>query len=389
MNILLFIEYAEQYEEKRDKIIKLLNLAKSSNSKLFIITQQQHGFIYVNDKEIIHIFYNTEKYFLDYISKIIFFKNTNKKLYIKFKRFIVHYISYIFISKKYKINYLFYLHIRINLQKSFSFEILNKFYQNEYFFGYLDRSIINYLDDPDIHLINLKHPNFIDFEKYIFRILDNGLFIKNLEFTTEYFATKVRYYFENKFNVQNLNLIPISRKDLTKINLNTLEFSSLSQYLGKSQKSIQNYNYIRNNKFNSFKKNNIDINYIYKNLELEGLFNVNETILNLSEQPNYINETFPYIKMDYMNFKNFINNKDELDNDKIFIDIFFYNHDKLKEIIIKLKEYEKKIIIRKNLFLKDKNTYNENKSKIESLLNSFFKKIKIIKNIRSDIYIIE
>lgn len=386
---LVFLQYSEEYNNFSKEIYNNFKQINSEDKYLYIVTEENKKTNYLKEKNIKHIFYNTEKFYQEGLEKNLFLKKKNRFTYNKYQRFLILYLSYIFINKNYKnIEYLLYLHNSIKIKSEINISLFKDDLANDFLFAYFDRSVINYLDDPTFQLINYKNKKFDIFENYLLKKINNANFCNELELTIEYISTNIRHYIKNIFDIQCVNLAnKINYKNKNNF-FYILEATKFSKFFEISKNYKNNYNLIRKKKLNNFKKANMNINFLFKNLELSGLFDKSILVINVCNEDNNLKQTFKNINIKNINFLDFDYNL--LDNKKsdiiFFDDEIFYNKNCFN-IILNSKTKIHKIIIRKNLYINSKNENDYYANFLNKIKNKQFK-VKIIKNVNSDIIIL-
>ena len=389
MNIgyLVFLQYTDDYQNKINDVLDNFNKIKKNEKTLFIVTENKKNINYINQNNVCHIFYNTESYFLNYLSSILFFKRINIPYYNKLRRFYIIYLAILFISEK-KFNYLIFSN-NIKFLNNTVDEQVN--FNKDYLYNYIDRAVINYLDDADFFMINFDHQQFFNLKKYILNEIEENAFVENFELSLEYISTKIRIYSKNILKANHFNLASLlNTKNIKKLDLNIFGRTALSQCMKKANDYTKKYNAIRQYKFKQYQRRKINLDFIFQNLELTGLIDKSENILNISDFNNSLDITFNKKLHQIQN----ITTLELLNCNLRDIKIIFFEHSLFKyknflKILEKIKNIKAKIIIRKIYFLKEKKQYKDNVSnKIESFLKENFNNIRIIKNLKTDIIIL-
>lgn len=389
MNIgyLVFLEYTENYQKNIGRILNNFNKINKNNKTLFIITKNNKNVNYLNHENIHHIFFNTGTYFLKYLSKILYLKKINKSYYNKIRRFIIIYLAILLISEK-KFNYLIFSNNIKFLDHTFDKQIN---FGDDCLFNFIDRSVINYLDDVDFFTLNFNNKHFSSLKKYILNEINSNIYEDNFEPSLEYMFTKIRFYSKNILKANNINLAnSLNAINIKNLGLNIFGATKLSQYMQKEDNYIKKYNSIRQYKFKQYLKRKINLDYVFSNLELTGLIEKFQNILNVSNFNNSLNITFDRKLHQIQNINTLeLLNFNLRDIKIIFFEFSMFTHENFIEILEKIKKAKVKTIIRKRYFLKKKDQYKDiDFDKIENFLKNNFNNINIIKNLKSDIIIL-
>ena len=387
ISCMVFIEKAQDYELRTKLAIQNFDKINFKNKKLFIVTEKIKNFKYINNSNVKHIFYNENIFYYKYLAKSIYLKSICYSCYLKLKRFMIIYLSIILIKKE-NYDYLFYFNNFLKLIKNISNEFLDKFKLEKYLIGYLDRSYINFYDDTDFRIFNLKNKEFHNFENYLLDFFSQGKFSKHFDYSIEYFSTVTRFAIQNLYNIQNINLM--QRINSNKVNLlpiNLYQASNLSEIFLKENNFLKIQSKIHLNKVMSLKNKKVNVYNLFKNIELSGFFNENDKILHIYENNDaYLNVNYPYSNFEQINLSDFLKQKFK---EKIYDLVFFdtnllFKHNYIN-IIINSKIITKNILLRLKYYLnKKQDNITNSDEKIKNISKNFVK-VQYFKNLKSDI----
>ena len=374
-------------------ILDYLEKIKKTNSRIFVILNKKNNTKYIKNDKIIYLAHNEINEILEALSLSLELKIKKDKQYIKYKKFIIFYCAVNYINKKYNLKNLIYINRYFKLADTWSEEFFKLFNDEKiliYFFG---RSRINYIDDMNFVVFNTKHNYFEIYIKYILNGLFKKEFINEYELDIEYLFTKIRYKFQNLHEAKNCDLSNFYIKNKSNVNIyNLITNSIIGKYLIIDEKFYEKYNLIKNNKFFLLKNKKHNMNRIFSNLDLEGLFTSKEKILNIYDFKNNIEEIFKNNKFFNLKLHQFLKNLKKINLnsfDTVYIDSNnFIKNDKFFEFLHSLSNSNKKIIIKITYYVKIENQLSYTLiSNINDFLFEKFSFYRKIKNVRSDILI--
>lgn len=358
--VISFIQYAARYKYEFDKIIQDFNNIKIQNKRLVIITEKKEGIDYIQNDQIKYYFYNTDIFFQNLLSKNIFTKKTRINLYVKFKRFLILTIAIIKLSEELNDEYIFYIENNLRVNENISENEIIKLFDRDSLMTYIDRTLLNYLDDSSLLILNSQHNIFKKYIKYLRENIERGNFAKETELLTEYLFTKIRHYFENLYLVSNKNLSKHLSKDIKTTDIyNIIKFTAYNKIFSKDLDLMNKQIINRNKKLIRYKNRKINLNFFFSNLELSGFFNEESKILNISDINNNLEITFPYCTFENATSDEYLKNMNNYD-DKY--DFFYFEYTVLKnidflKIILEKSKKKKKVILRQKYFLNKKNKF--------------------------------